>query len=258
MIIKNKRLKLIFLLPTFTLSVIFCHAEEYINTLNLDSYTLNLNQISTSTQATTSTQIHTLLTDHLNSIEKVLDFNSGDVISTSTYTSFGTQTKEGKTNSNRGYTNQQSDQDTTGLNYYNARYQNPSYGIFISSDEATANIGNDSSLKEITNLDTQSYLHDPQGLNSYSYVKNNPIHYTDPDGNFGQAVLLGAASGIDLAITDTDRENIRQDLNNPNLNLSNTQRTLGNFILHSNDILNIPVGVGGVVKNGSAITSFMS
>jgi RHS repeat-associated protein len=131
--------------------------------LNIDRSTLKLTSTST-------TSIHTLITNHLNSIEKVLDYNTGSIISTSTYTSYGSLNKVGDTNSKRGYTNHI--QDTSNLIYANARYLQSNYGVFISSDENTTLI-----TSKTTNL-----LENPQDLNSYSYVRNNPVHYTDPTG----------------------------------------------------------------------------
>lgn len=159
--------------------------NPYNATIDVDN--LLITTPSTTTSATTTTSIQTLITDHLNSIEKVLDFASGNVISTSTYSSFGQLNKIGTTTSNRGFTNHQMDSD---LIYMNARYQNPTYGQFISSDEATGAVGNDNALKEITSQNTQQFLHDPQSLNAYSYVKNNPIQYSDPDGKNPIALLL--------------------------------------------------------------------
>jgi RHS repeat-associated protein len=54
--------------------------------------------------------------------------------------------------------------DTTGLYYYNARYYDPTIGRFISADTAVHSIAN------------------PQSLNRYSYVINNPLKYSDPNG----------------------------------------------------------------------------
>lgn len=59
----------------------------------------------------------------------------------------------------RLYTGQISDQQTTGLYYYNARYYNPLLAKFTQADTT-----NDQ-------------------LNRYSYVSNNPIILTDPSGN---------------------------------------------------------------------------
>jgi RHS repeat-associated protein len=57
----------------------------------------------------------------------------------------------------------------------NARYQSPNYGIFISTDEVTDSLGQDKQF-------TQKYLHNPQGLNPYSYTQNDPVNKWDPDG----------------------------------------------------------------------------
>ncbi len=48
--------------------------------------------------------------------------------------------------------------------YYGARYYDPAIGRFISADTIVPNPA------------------DPQTLNRYSYVNNNPILYTDPTG----------------------------------------------------------------------------
>ncbi len=54
---------------------------------------------------------------------------------------------------------------TTGLMYYRARYYDPAIGRFISADTIVPNPTN------------------PQDLNRYTYVRNNPINYTDPAGH---------------------------------------------------------------------------
>lgn len=67
----------------------------------------------------------------------------------------------------RRYTSQVLD-DETGLYYYNARYYDPQLGRFIQPDEVISALG------------------DPQSYNRYSYVLNNPLKYTDPDGRAPQ------------------------------------------------------------------------
>ncbi|GEM_PF-5653187 len=54
--------------------------------------------------------------------------------------------------------------DATGLYYYGARYYDPAIGRFISADTVVQNLAN------------------PQTLNRYSYVVNNPLRYIDPTG----------------------------------------------------------------------------
>lgn len=58
---------------------------------------------------------------------------------------------------------------STGLSYMGARYQNPVQGKFLSQDPIFQN-------------SPEYSLEDPQGLNSYSYARNNPILLVDPDG----------------------------------------------------------------------------
>jgi len=75
------------------------------------------------------------------------------------------------------FTGQQVD-NATGLMYYNARWYDPSLGRFIQADTIVPNPG------------------DPQDLNRYSYVRNNPLRYIDPSGHV-ECSLLGA--GEDMA-----------------------------------------------------------
>ena len=55
--------------------------------------------------------------------------------------------------------------DNTGLYYYEARYYDATVGRFLSADTLVPN------------------PEDPQDLNRYSYVDNNPLRYTDPSGH---------------------------------------------------------------------------
>ena len=62
------------------------------------------------------------------------------------------------------YTGQEWDPDT-GQYYYNARYYNPELRRFTQADTVIPNV------------------YDPQSLNRYTYVNNNPIKLIDPSGN---------------------------------------------------------------------------
>src|SRR5216117_943175 len=68
----------------------------------------------------------------------------------------------------RKFTGKERDSES-GLDNFGARYDSSSMGRFMSPDPA--NIGGD--------LDESG---DPQSWNAYSYVQNNPINATDPDG----------------------------------------------------------------------------
>jgi RHS repeat-associated protein len=65
---------------------------------------------------------------------------------------------------NLNFTGQRRD-DVTGLLYYHARYYDPVLGRFLSADTQAPEVSN------------------PQDLNIYSYVHNNPVRYTDPTGH---------------------------------------------------------------------------
>ena len=66
---------------------------------------------------------------------------------------------------NYTFTGQEED-DEVGFYNYNARLYDPVLGRFISPDSIV------------------QAPEDPQSLNHYSYVRNNPLIYTDPTGNF--------------------------------------------------------------------------
>jgi RHS repeat-associated protein len=74
---------------------------------------------------------------------------------------------------NSSYTFTDQEQDTSGLYYYNARYYDPDLSRFISADS----------------VDTFAISNDPQSLNRYSYVRNNPVNRVDPSGNVDYSVI---------------------------------------------------------------------
>ena len=85
------------------------------------------------------------------------------------------------------FTDQYWDEEV-GLYYYGARYYDPALGRFIQADTLTPDVYN------------------PQGLNRYTYVLNNPFRYVDPTGqswwdsvkNAVKGAVLGDFAGEDL------------------------------------------------------------
>jgi RHS repeat-associated protein len=71
--------------------------------------------------------------------------------------------------------------DESNLQYLNARYYNPNQGQFLSEDPIFLLLGTPEAEKK-ANRSLQDILRDPQGLNSYSYARNNPINVKDPSG----------------------------------------------------------------------------
>lgn len=51
-------------------------------------------------------------------------------------------------------------------------------------DSVGLNLHDQEQLKNLSSQELQSILSNPQLLNSYAYSANNPVVYTDPDGNF--------------------------------------------------------------------------
>ncbi|MBI2849753.1 MAG: RHS repeat-associated core domain-containing protein [Chloroflexi bacterium] len=102
--------------------------------------------------------------DSLGGTSVVSDSN-GALVSGISYSAFGERLQsQGQMPTDRLFTGQRL--DGTGLYYYGARYYDPAIGRFISPDTIVQNPGN------------------PQGLNRYSYVVNNPLRYTDPTGHW--------------------------------------------------------------------------
>ncbi|MBI2547804.1 hypothetical protein HYW21_00470 [Candidatus Woesearchaeota archaeon] len=99
--------------------------------------------------------------DHLGSTVLVTD-EAGNVVSETSYLPFGLVIDGG--DERNLFTGKELERETA-MYYYGARY----YDAF---------------LRRFTQPDTVfSDVYNPQALNRYSYVLNNPMKYTDPDGN---------------------------------------------------------------------------
>lgn len=101
------------------------------------------------------------------------------------------------------FTGKERDQET-GLDYFDARYFSSAQGRFTSPDEFKGGI-----VDAFTGLDIETNtalpyadITDPQTLNKYSYVRNNPLRYTDPDGHEGEEAVDPAVEEVDQATVD--------------------------------------------------------
>jgi RHS repeat-associated protein len=102
--------------------------------------------------------------DHLGS-SRVITGDIGENLEQVYYDPFGDAVSDtGAVSVTHKYTSQELDRES-GLYYYNARYYNPALGRFTSPDTIVPDPSN------------------PQALNRYSYVLNNPMIYTDPSGH---------------------------------------------------------------------------
>jgi RHS repeat-associated protein len=125
-------------------------------------------------------KVEYLLTDHLGGVDVVMD-EQGNVVERRDYLPFGEERVSEVTGANKerhGFTGKELDSES-GLYYYGARYYDPALGRFASLDPLILG----ESAKSL-----QSVLGNPQGLNGYSYVENNPVKYIDETGNYKEDV----------------------------------------------------------------------
>ena len=104
--------------------------------------------------------------DHIGS-SNILTDESGSRVSLFEYKPFGSVAYAAEDNSydtDKRFTGKTYD-DSSGLHYYGARYYDSELGRFITADTVVP------------------YVFDPQSFNRYSYVRNNPLVFTDPSGN---------------------------------------------------------------------------
>lgn len=141
-------------------------------------------------------KVYYYLSDHLGGVDAVLD-EEGNVVERRDYLPYGSERlADDSTTSpapeDYGFTGKELDEET-GLYYYGARYYDPVIGRFISLDPLVLG----ESEKPLN-----SVLANPQALNGYSYVLNNPLRYVDEEGEYGKDVhydltyVLGLIAGL--------------------------------------------------------------
>jgi len=141
-------------------------------------------------QCATST-IYYIHTDHLSGSSAITNDND-ELVQTLDYYPFGSlrvNNQAANFNERKKFTGYEFD-SSTGLNYAGARYQNPSEGRFTSQDPVFRDMGVDRRTAEI--------LADPQQLNSYSYVANNPLKNVDVSGEKLFTVSGGFSVGFPI------------------------------------------------------------
>ena len=99
--------------------------------------------------------------DHLDGINVVTDA-TGTEITRTDYLPFGDERAGSTSSDNYAYTGKE--KDKTGLYYFDARYNSPEFRHFTQADVSEPDYD------------------DPQDLNRYAYVGNNPLSYVDYDG----------------------------------------------------------------------------
>ena len=111
--------------------------------------------------------VHYILADHLGSSTTITDASGGDLRTMKYYPYGAMRSTTGSLPTDKLFTGQQREPEavsTLGLYNYGARFYSTLTGRFVSPDPVVAEPG------------------DPQMLNRYSYVRNNPLVYVDPTG----------------------------------------------------------------------------
>ena len=134
--------------------------------------------IATAETAASSTKVYYNHPDHLTG-SNVISNEAGALEQTIDYYPFGgirVNDRNSVFDEQRKFTGQEYDEDTN-LHYYGARYYNQDIGRFVSQDLVFLAVGTGDKRVNIA-------LQNPQFLNSYSYVGNNPLKYVDEEGEF--------------------------------------------------------------------------
>lgn len=135
---------------------------------------------------TTVSYVHT---DHLGGMNVATsDGGSPTVVELADYYPYGNARidEQSGLNSQRKFANYEFD-PASNLNYLNQRYYNGTNANFLSQDPV---------FWDLSQLEIQ--LADPQSWNSYSYARNNPLKYNDPDGQFWDTVVDVGLTSIDV------------------------------------------------------------
>ena len=111
--------------------------------------------------------------NHLGSTARMAD-GAGNQVKALWYTPFGREAHEtGPAAARYRFTGKE--KDDSGLYYYGARYYDDALGRFLAADSVLPDV------------------YDPQQLNRFAYVRNNPVKLVDPDGHAAiAAIALGA------------------------------------------------------------------
>jgi RHS repeat-associated protein len=96
--------------------------------------------------------------------------SGASVVASMDYLPFGEATYSGSVNTTRQFTGKERDAESN-LDYFGARYYASITGRFVSVDPVIV---------------TPERIHDPQQLNRFTYVRNNPLRLVDPTGEILQ------------------------------------------------------------------------
>lgn len=166
--------------------------------------------------AKTGGQVSFFHPDHQGSTSVATDATGNKIEDIAYYPFGGTRQENGSTSDSHKYTDQERDSET-GLYNYNARLYDPELGRFMSPDSIVPDPSN------------------PQSLNRYAYVLNNPVNFTDPTGHSFWSNPLGSINDwmfgktVDTAVYVYKHPQILNDVANAAKGLLTIEALAGSF-----------------------------
>ena len=122
------------------------------------------------------------------------------------------------------------ERDETGLDYFGARYFSGALGRFTGADNPFAD----------------QYTTDPQSWNLYTYARNNPLRYVDPNGQSWRDVVNGAVNAIKSNfVLGIGRDTGNQDYK--------TGQKIGDIVSIGLGLYEANVGIGGATGGGALV-----
>ena len=197
--------------------------------------------------------------DHLGSASLITDYK-GDEYQRIEYTPYGETWVEKTSNTGLEYlpyrfTGKEIDEET-GLYYYEARYLDPRYSRWISTDPALGEYipgaGNGNS-KDVESLPGMGGIYNTVNLQLYHYAGNNPVKYTDPDGR----IVRNANSTIMMTSSSSNLGESTEKISNAGCVLTAYTR-IASAIIGTNidlDIANKYANEHSLYSNGNLLTT---
>lgn len=135
---------------------------------------------------------------------------------------------------------------------------------FYAVDPANLTLGNAKEFKDKYNRPLEFHLGSPQNLNSYSYVTNNPLKFTDPDGEIIPFLVLAGLVTAGIFFNNIEPAHAPTMSNNTSQSVVNETKDFAELAIPAYDNLSggQQFGVGlllmgvtnGIEKNIAGIT----
>ena len=199
--------------------------------------------------------------DHLGSASLITDYK-GEEYQRIEYTPYGETWVEKSSNTGLEYlpykfTGKEIDEET-GLYYYGARYLDPRYSRWISTDPVLGEYipqapVNDEAKKNNQNLPGMGGIFNTVNLQLYQYAGNNPVKYTDPDGR----IVRNANSTIMMTSSSSNLGESTEKISNAGCVLTAYTR-IASAIIGTNidlDIANKYANEHSLYSNGNLLTT---